>query len=172
MVAERPFHDHFVELFNEHFPRLYRYLDRLTGEPELADDLAQEAFVRLYHRGSPPESPGAWLVTVATNLFRNARASRARRLRLLTAARGRELLSDPPPSPADAAEEAESRRRVRAAVDRMPERERQMLLLRAEGYSYREIAAALGLNEASVGTLLARAKRAFRDRYEGGPDAP
>jgi len=45
-----------------------------------------------------------------------------------------------------------------------------MLLLRAEGYSYREIASALQLNEPSVGTLLARAKRAFREAYEK-PDA-
>jgi DNA-directed RNA polymerase specialized sigma24 family protein len=39
------------------------------------------------------------------------------------------------------------------------------LLLRAEGYSYRDIATALDLNEASVGTLLARAVRAFRESY-------
>jgi RNA polymerase sigma factor (sigma-70 family) len=57
---------------------------------------------------------------------------------------------------------------VRAAIDRLPERERRMLLLRAEGYSYRDIAAALDLNEASVGVLLARARRAFREAYGGG----
>jgi DNA-directed RNA polymerase specialized sigma24 family protein len=39
----------------------------------------------------------------------------------------------------------------------------------AEGYSYRDIAAALDLRETSVGTLLARAKRAFRENYGGGP---
>ena len=49
------FHDRFVGLFQAHFHRLYRYLDRLSGEPELAADLAQEAFVRLYRRGSLPE---------------------------------------------------------------------------------------------------------------------
>jgi RNA polymerase sigma factor (sigma-70 family) len=62
--------------------------------------------------------------------------------------------------------------RVRAAIHRLGERERQLLLLRAEGYGYRELAAALGLNEASVGTLLARAKRAFRESYQGSADAP
>jgi RNA polymerase sigma-70 factor (ECF subfamily) len=56
---------------------------------------------------------------------------------------------------------------VRSALDRLPARERELLLLRAEGYSYREMADALELNEASVGTLLARAKRAFRLAYEG-----
>ena len=47
-----------------------------------------------------------------------------------------------------------------------------MLLLRAEGYGYRELAAALDLNESSMGTLLARAKRAFREAYEGSAHAP
>ncbi len=60
---------------------------------------------------------------------------------------------------------------MRAAIDRLPERERRLLLLRAEGYSYRDMAAALDLNEASVGTLLARARQAFRECY-GDPDAP
>jgi DNA-directed RNA polymerase specialized sigma24 family protein len=45
------------------------------------------------------------------------------------------------------------------------------LLLRAEGYSYRDIAAALELNEASVGTLLARAKQSFLQYYEADADA-
>ncbi len=47
-----------------------------------------------------------------------------------------------------------------------------MLLLRAEGYSYQEIAVALQLNQASVGTLLARARDAFRATYEDPFDAP
>ena len=166
------FQEQFVELFNAHFHRLYRYLDRLSGEPDLAADLAQDAFVRLYRRGSPPDVPEAWLITVATNLFRNARSQHARRLHLMTTARGEGLLSDQPPSPAQAADAAESRRRVRTAIDQLAERERRMLLLRAEGYSYRDIAIALDLNEASVGTLLARAKRAFRDIYEGESNAP
>jgi DNA-directed RNA polymerase specialized sigma24 family protein len=53
----------------------------------------------------------------------------------------------------------------------MPERERHMLLLSAEGYSYREIAETLDLHEPSVGSLLARARQAFRECYEGRGDA-
>jgi len=172
--AERSpsFHDRFVELFDAHFKRIYRYLNRMSGDPELAADVAQEAFVNLYRRGSLPDSPEAWLISVAMNLLRNAATTRSRRLRLLTPARGERVLGDPPPSPDEAVEAEDSRRRVRSALDRMPERERRMLLLRAEGYSYRDIAAALHLNEASVGVLLARAKRAFRDIYEESSGAP
>jgi DNA-directed RNA polymerase specialized sigma24 family protein len=53
----------------------------------------------------------------------------------------------------------------------MPKRDRELLLLRAEGYSYRELAGALRLNEASIGTLLARARDAFRALYEESTDA-
>jgi RNA polymerase sigma factor (sigma-70 family) len=166
-----PFHDQFVEQFELHYRRLYRYLDRLTGDPEQAADLAQETFVRLYHRGSLPDDTAAWVITVAMNLFRNEKSSRSRRLRLLTGARSEQSQADPSNSPLDATLADESRRRVRATIDQMPERDRRMLLLRAEGYSYREIAGALELNEASVGTLLARAQRAFRQAYEGSANA-
>jgi RNA polymerase sigma-70 factor (ECF subfamily) len=81
-------------------------------------------------------------------------------------------LGDPAPSPAQLLEGVDETGRVRAAIDRLAERDRQLLLLRAEGYGYRELAAALGLNESSVGTLLARAKRAFREAYEGSQHAP
>jgi DNA-directed RNA polymerase specialized sigma24 family protein len=54
----------------------------------------------------------------------------------------------------------------------MADREQSLLLLHAEGYSYREIAVALDLNESSVGTLLARARTAFRTAYQQAGDAP
>jgi RNA polymerase sigma factor (sigma-70 family) len=166
-----PFDDQFEELFREHFHRLYRYLARLSGDRELAGDLAQETFVRLYERGSSPDTPAAWLITVAMNLFRNARSKDARRQHLLRVITGEERVAAPPFSQAEAAETRAVRHRVRNAVDRLPERERSMLLLRAEGYSYREIAAALSIEEASIGTLLARAKQAFLALYEERSDA-
>lgn len=173
--ATLSFHDRFVELFNAHFDRLWRVMDRLSGEPELAADLVQEAFIKLHQRGSLPDAPEAWLITVALNLFRNQKASRKRRLRLLTAARVEGVQADPAPSPDEAAIAGETRRRVRSALERLPAREREMLLLQAEGYRYRDIARALDLNEASVGVLLARAKRTFLEIYqemEGADEAP
>lgn len=166
------FEERFVALFEAEFPRLFRYLDRLSGEPDLAADLAQDAFVRLNKRGEMPEKPEAWLITVALNLFRNVKASRSRRRRLLTLARAESILADPAPNPAHLVEAADSGARVRAAIDRLPEREQKLLLLRAEGYSYRDMASALDLTETSIGTLLARAKRSFREAYEDELDAP
>ena len=156
----------FAHLFEVQFPRLARYLNRLTGDLDLASDLAQEAFVRLYQRGSMPDQPEAWLVSVAMNLLRTFASTRTRRLRLLTGTQAEATLSDPPPAPDEGMEGIEERQRVRTALERMPERERRMLLLQAEGYTYRDIATAVRIHEASVGTLLVRARQTFRRHYE------
>jgi RNA polymerase sigma factor (sigma-70 family) len=168
----RSFDDRFVELFDAHYHRLFRFLDRLSGDPDLAADVAQDAFVRLYGRGSVPDAPGAWLVSVAMNLFRNVQSAKSRRLRLLTPDRGERVHADRAPSPDEGVMAKETQRRVRAAIDRLPERERRMLLLRAEGYSYHEIATSLAISDASIGTLLSRATRAFRQAYGDVHDAP
>ena len=64
------------DLFATHFPRVFRIVNRLSGEPDLAADVAQEAFVSLYERGSLPDTPVAWVITVALNRFRNRAAKR------------------------------------------------------------------------------------------------
>jgi DNA-directed RNA polymerase specialized sigma24 family protein len=52
-------------------------------------------------------------------------------------------------------------------LDALPSRERALLLLRHEGYSYRELGKALRIRESSVGTLLGRARERFRAAMEG-----
>jgi RNA polymerase sigma-70 factor (ECF subfamily) len=162
-----------AQLYHERFRSLFRYLDRLSGDAQLAADVAQEAFFRLFQRGSMPDEPAAWLVTVASNLLRDDRRRVGRRLRLLEAASGGVPAASPPVDPAAAADREERRALVRAALVRLGERDREALLLRHAGYSYREIAGALGLAEASVGTILLRAGALFRSAYEemhGAPD--
>jgi RNA polymerase sigma-70 factor (ECF subfamily) len=61
---------------------------------------------------------------------------------------------------------AEERARVRATLARLPDRQGKLLLLRHAGLAYAEIAAALELSPGSIGTLLARAERAFLAAYE------
>jgi RNA polymerase sigma factor (sigma-70 family) len=158
--------------YDARFESLARYLARLTGDPAAAADIAQEAFVRLYLRGSMPQDARAWVVSVAHNLLRNERQQIQRRLQLLE----RHRPDVPAPGRgqhADERIETEERRAfVQRALDRLPERERQLLLLRHEGFSYREIAQAVDMHEASVGTLLARAKSAFRQALGRAATAP
>jgi RNA polymerase sigma factor (sigma-70 family) len=166
------FESDFRALFAERYSNLFRYLNRISADPDLAADAAQEAFVRLYRRGTMPEEPRVWLVTVAHNVLRDVLRAGRRRRRLLELHQA----SDPEPedrsAPGASLEAAECRHQVRAALQLLPERERQMLLLRHEGYSYREIAGALGIAESSVGTLLARAGAAFRSSYLRSHGAP
>jgi len=159
------FEEAFCSLFDQQFASLFRYLQRLTGDADLAEDLAQEVFVRLYQRGSLPDDTRGWMGAVANNLLRDDKRTAKRRLRLLE--KRRDMLD--PADPSIAADEkvlaAEKRTAVREALEKLSERDRRMLLLRHEGYSYREIAHALGMNETSVGTLLLRATTAFQAAY-------
>lgn len=165
-TTPRTFHEAFVDVFDAQFQRLFRVFDRLSGDPDLAADLVQEAFIRLYRRGALPDTPASWLLTVAMNLFRNARTRRSRRLALLTRERAAAVHSDPLPAPDAVVESEESRARVRTIMGRLSERDRQLLLLSVEGFSYRDIAAAAGVRESSVGVFIARARQAFRNAYE------
>ena len=144
-------------LFARHHPPLVRYLARLTGDPDLAADVAQEAFIRLLQRGPRDDGSRPWLFRVATNLVRDA-ARRTRR-RTVLGFRGRAHLShgDPPASPDEALERVASRRVVGDALDGLSDKERRALLMREEGFKHREIAEALGTTTGSVGTLLSRA---------------
>ena len=172
MKTQDAFEVSFARLFDERFVSLYRYLDRLSGDPDLAEDLAQEAFVRLHKRGEIPNDARAWLVAVASNLFRDERRSVRRRQSLLARQPIELTLGSPPPSPDDDVERGERKISVRQALDRLSLRDREMLLLRHEGYSYREISIALGVVESGVGTMLIRATESFRAAFKEIGNAP
>ncbi|MDQ6635157.1 MAG: sigma-70 family RNA polymerase sigma factor [Gemmatimonadota bacterium] len=171
MSGDGSFDAAFRAVFDDRFAALFRYLDRLSGDPALAADVAQDAFIKLYRRGAMPENVGAWLVSVASNSFRDERRKVSRRLRLLARRAPDATLADAPPAPDANLASEEQRRAARAALDQMSERDRQLLLLRQEGYSYHELAVALGIHQSSVGTLIRRATATFRAAAEGGQRA-
>lgn len=155
----------FEELFRSHYAAVYRALYRLVGDE--ADDVAQEAFLRLYRQA--PELRGAdagpWLYRVAVNLGYNALRGRARRERRQLAVAHDEQASEDS-DPAAAAELAAEQALLRRALAALTEREASLLVLHAEGLSYRELAEALGIRPGSVGTLLARAEKALARTFE------
>jgi RNA polymerase sigma-70 factor (ECF subfamily) len=152
-------------LFRRIYPSLFRYLHRMTGDADAADDIAQESFVRLLGRELPEDEARLWLFTVATNLFRDSTRTFKRRERLLAV---RPWTPTALPRPDEAAEAAATVRRVRSALDRLAPRDRQMLIMREEGFRYDEIAQVAGVAPGSVGTLLARAARRFVAAWEHG----
>lgn len=152
----------FDALFDDVYPKLRRYCMRMTADRDLAEDTAQEAFVRLLDREVKGGDAGlrSWLFKVATHLLRDRARVRSNRLRLLES-RGSDGLPGPAPGP-DPGEELEREERrqvVREALARLDERDRTLLLLREEGLSYRELAGVAGVEVSSVGTLLARSRR-------------
>lgn len=157
----------FDALYRRIQPQLVRYLDRLTGDADAAEDIAQEAFIRLLRQPELPENEARlWLFTVATNLVRDRGRMASRRRRLL--ADGPVPRPSSPDRPDEALERGEDVQRVRAALDQLNERDRQMLLMRQEGFQYSEIATAVQVAPGSVGTLIARALKRFATAY--GPD--
>ena len=160
------FEDQLTALYRQQYPALYRYLDRTLGDSQLATDIAQEAFIRLFDRGSMPDEPVAWLITVVNNLVRDDYRRTGRRLRLLEGAGYNVGHSSPTPDAAASLDQQERREQVRNALSHLSPRDRQALLLRHSGYSYREVGIALGITETSVGTILLRAGALFREVYE------
>jgi RNA polymerase sigma factor (sigma-70 family) len=154
----------FEQAFTLHHPVVFRYAYMLTRDPGLAEDVAQEAFLRLYRHLAEAQRDGllrAWLLRVTANVARNL-------LRGLSRAQARDeafvahTLQESETTLQDSelirqSEIAEARR----ALVKLKEPMRSCLLLRYEGLSYREIAAALGLKESAVGSLIARARQEF-----------
>jgi RNA polymerase sigma-70 factor, ECF subfamily len=153
----------FDSVFATLYPSLFRYLHRLTGDEDVAEDIAQEAFVRLLGQSLPEEEVRPWLFTVAMNLVRDRARKRERRQRLLM---GKPHLTARPALPDEHLERAERIATVRAVLEQIPERDRQLLLMREEGFRYDEIARVVGVAPASVGTLIARALKKFVTEFE------
>jgi RNA polymerase sigma-70 factor (ECF subfamily) len=147
----------FDALFDSVYPSLFRYCNRLTGDPDQAEDVTQEAFFRLLDRGAEgtASSLKSWLFMVATNLVRDRSRTRETRRRILSGVPPPENV----PGPDRELARSEEVERVRGALNVLSERDRKMLLLRQEGFSYREIAEVTEVSHRSVGTILARALR-------------
>ena len=158
-------------LFQHYYAQIYGVVYGVVGRAEEAEDLTQETFLELY-RNPPRLEEGRrlapWLCRVALNRAYNVLRDDRRAMQKLEQA-GRLA---PQPTPADPETEllrGEQHARIRDALAQLPERQNRLLLLRYAGLSYGEIAGVLGVARSSVGTLLARAARAFLQAY-GSPD--
>ena len=151
----------FEELVRRHTRTVLNLIYRYVGDASLADDVAQEVFVKVYRfrdRYEPKARFSTWLYRITVNHCLNE--IRSRRNRPTASAPAEELLEQPEGvSPDERMRRMELREAVRAALDALPSNQRMAVLLaRYEELSYTEIAATLGLSLEAVKSLLFRAK--------------
>jgi RNA polymerase sigma-70 factor (ECF subfamily) len=160
----------FEEAFTLHHRAVFRAAYALVRDSGLAEDVTQEVFLKLYqHMGSlrNEEHVRPWLLRVAANTALNTIRSRSR-----TGTREEEFWatasaggdSEPVGVEADYERRTEIEE-ARRSLAQVKEPMRSCLLLKQQGLSYREIAQALSLNEANVGSLIARGRKEFTRVY-------
>jgi RNA polymerase sigma-70 factor (sigma-E family) len=156
--------DEIMRLYTTYHARLLHVATLVAPEDGMAEDLVQEAFVRLYRgwrRLRDPELVGAYLRTTVVNL------ANSRRRRLATAWKHRALPTADTASAEETALETERGRQVVDALRRLSARQRQCLVLRFyEGLTETEIARELGISVGSVRTHTSRAYVAVAARLE------
>ena len=143
-----------TEWFQRLRTAVYAYSLQVCASPQEAEDITQEAFLRLYSYltdGHRVENARAWLYRVAHNLAVNEVKSQSRAA--LCSVRAREVASalpDPSCNPEQLVLRQERRGRLWLGMGALTQQQRQCIRLRAEGYRYREIADSLGISEVEV----------------------
>ncbi len=153
------------QVFRTAYPRVVAVAARVLGSRDEAEDIAQEAFLTFGRSSVPAAQAVGWLsVAAAHTALNHLRTGRRRAFREEAASR-EGIAGDDGALCADVADAVvtlDERRRVRAALARLPHKQAVALVLRHSGLSYAEVAAALDLSPGSVGTTVRRAESALR----------
>jgi len=161
----------FRRLYERHKNRVIQYCYRFCGQPAVAEELAQETFIRVYKaaaRYHPKARFRTWLFKIATNVCLNEirRPDYRQRFESLTPPTADQNVGpgNIPDSAADGGpdehlDQAEQRQIVTAAMAELPRDQRAALLLRVEEeFSYQEIGQQIGCSENQVKTLIYRGR--------------
>src|SRR5260370_10455748 len=156
----RPFD--FESVFHAHYARIARVIARVIRDPARAEELAVEVLWKFWRTPlAQGEQAGGWLHRTAVRIGLNELRSRLR-------SNHHERMSDATPGAPDPEQvraAAEKQEHVRSVLGALDPPQAALLPLRGSGLSYAEVAAALELNPASVGTLISRAQQAFRKEF-------
>lgn len=158
----------FDEAFVLHHRTVFRVARSIVRDAGLAEDVTQEVFLRLYKNMdaiTDEEMLRPWLIRVALNLSRNSLRTK---FRANTREENyvKEVEERNVSSVETDYEEREKIKEINRALDEIKEPLRSCLILKKQGLSYKEIAASLALNESSIGTFIARARKEFVRHYD------
>ncbi|MDX1907528.1 MAG: sigma-70 family RNA polymerase sigma factor [Bacteroidia bacterium] len=153
------------QLYRQYSRAMLRVALRITGSEAEAEDVLQEAFVRAFrslHRFRGDATFGAWLKRIVVNTAINY--TKRRRLDCITLDQARTDIAEEEPAPAC---HPDAIRKVRAAMERLPDGYRQVLhLYLVEGYDHQEIGTILHISEATSKSQFCRARRKLREMLE------
>lgn len=158
--------DSFTKLFRMVQPSLYRYLYRMCGSKESAEELLQETFYRamLSLQLDDTKMARAWLYRVARNLFIDWLRKQKVEARMMQHIEYEATGISPYPTPEEALQAQEKRRNLSEVMNALPERYRTILYLREiEGFSYQELAGTLDISIDQVKVNLHRSRHKFKE---------
>ncbi len=155
----------FAPIYERHATQVYRYCYRQTGDQELANDLTAKIFVRAIeklhqYRAQPGATFRSWLFTIARSII----TDHWRRHRPVRLVEERELsLEDGDPGPEEVAVHRTEVDELRRILERLPDRQREIVELRLAGLTTAEIAAAMEMTVAGVKSAQTRAYSRIRE---------
>lgn len=156
--------DAFQEIFKLHYPLVVRKVLVIVKEQAIAEDIAQEVFIKLYHTDRKTiDNLIGWLTKVAVNTaYNHIRTEKRHHARTDKQKIHEKNLAE---SVEDRYMELEAVNEVQKTLMKLSQRDRDILIMKISGYSYEEIAKNKGVEKMSIGTLLARAKKRFKNSY-------
>lgn len=165
----------FEEIVRRYQKKVYNTIYRILGNPEDANDLAQEVFIRVYrklHLFQGKASFSTWLFTITSNLCRDELRKRQRRLKIRSLSEPirykdgeieQEIL-DESMTPERISINRELRDEIQAVIDKLPDEQKEAIVLREfQGFSYEEIAEIVGVALGTVKSRISRARRNIRE---------
>jgi len=143
----------FDKFYKEHFNSIFRFCLQWIGNSEDAKDVTQESFTELFEMKNKQKefiNPRAWIYKVAYNRCINLYKKRQRFTNYDIS--NFQIIEDKE----DSLEKREQYKKVREAMNKLGEKEKTLVILYKERFSYKEMAVVVGINEKSVGKTLSR----------------
>lgn len=155
----------------EHLPAMLRFARRLTGDPHTAEDVVQQTLCRVFEkwptcRGGETFRP--WMMQMLVNLDRDRRRRLRPESELPSEEKPYEELCDREPRPYERLLGEELNERIRNAIDRLPDRQREVALLKygEESFDVATIAKVLEISTANVHSCLHLARKAIAESIQ------